>query len=138
MNISARDTFFDLDTFFNGAYQPVTRSKAQSAYSPRVDIIEQADSYQLIAELAGVSKENISVTVKDAVLTIEANNKPAVDSDTKVLRRERQFGQFVRSFKVGKGIEQESIAASFKDGLLYLTVPKAKPAEATSRTIEIH
>jgi HSP20 family protein len=137
MNVTRANSFLDLNNILNGFYQPTTTKKAE-VYSPRVDIIEHEDNYQLIAELAGISKSDISITVNDSVLTIAAESKPNTEESSKVLRRERQFGKFERSFKVGENIEQENIAASFKDGILYLTVPKLKPVEPTVRNIEIH
>lgn len=140
MNTIPRDMFSDLDRFFNGGYQPAKSQRTQSAYSPRIDVIEHDDSYQLIAELPGVEKSNIAITVQDATLTISANNsaEEKTDTHTRVLRRERQLGQFSRSFKVGKDIQQDNIQAQYKDGLLILTVPKVKPAAPVKRTIEIH
>ncbi len=144
MNITQRNRAFDLDNFFNGFYQPSfktkTHSKAASTFSPRVDVIEQAENYQLVAELPGISKDNISVTVEDTILTIEANNKaePLETDDTKVLRNERRFGKFVRSYNLGQDIDQSEIKAEFKDGLLTLTVAKAKEPEVKQHRIEIH
>ncbi|ARN74637.1 Hsp20/alpha crystallin family protein [Oceanicoccus sagamiensis] len=146
MNITQRNRAFDLDNFFNGFYQAApsarTRAKTSSSntFSPRVDVVELNDGYQLIAELPGISKDNIAVTVEDTTLTIEASNTVDNNEQTeaKTLRSERRFGKFVRSYNLGQDIDQAEIKAEFKDGLLTLTVPKAKEPEIKQHKIEIH
>lgn len=149
MNRIARDTFFDLDQFFNGFGPTAVRKPAngditantnkERAYTPRVDIAENDQHYQLVAELPGISKDNISITVDESLLRIEASNEPGQDEQAgKVLRSERRFGKFIRSFNLGKDIDLEEINASFKDGLLILTVPKAKEVQPAVQKIEIH
>jgi HSP20 family protein len=147
MNITQRNRAFDFDNFFNGFYQPSVNAKSHAkntatnnTFSPRVDVIELAESYQLVAELPGISKENIAVTVDDTILTIEANNKANTSEETQVktLRTERRIGKFIRSYNLGQDIEQSAIQAEFKDGLLTLTVPKMKEAEVKQHKVEIH
>lgn len=149
MNRIARDTFFDLDHFFNSfgptaARRPANCSAAtdtnqERIYTPRVDIAESDQHYQLVAELPGISKDNINITVDESLLKIEASNEPDKEQSTdKVLRSERRFGKFVRSFNLGKDIDLAEINASFKDGLLILTVPKAKEQQPVVQKIEIH
>ena len=145
-----RNSLFDLDNFFNGFYQPAPAVKSASktegrVFSPRVDIYEQEDSYQLIAELAGFSKENINITVDDSVLTIEANNEVVASDEVeteqpkaKVLRKERISGKFARSFNLGQDINAAGIQAEFKDGLLTLTVPKVEESVKKPLQIDIH
>ena len=144
MNIMQRNRAFDLDNFFNGFYQPAVRSnirsKANNTFSPRVDVLEFDKSYQLVAELPGISKDNIAVTVEDKILTIEASNKQesGEENQGKTLRTERRFGTFSRSYNLGQDIELSEIKAEFKDGLLTLTIPKLKEPEPKQHKIEIH
>ena len=136
MNLIPRDTFFDLDKFFNSSYQPASRT-GNAVFSPRVDIHEVEDGYELVAELPGISKDNISVAVEDSTLTIEAGIEQE-NTAGKVLRKERRQGKFTRSFNLGQDIEQSEIKANFKDGLLILSIPKLKEAIVKSRKIDIH
>lgn len=149
MNRIARDPFFDLDHFFSGFSPSLTRRPAnkrvatdagnEHIYTPRVDISENDQHYQLVAELPGISKDNISITVDESLLKIEARNeRPTDENADKALRSERRFGKFVRSFNLGKDIDLEQINASFKDGLLILTVAKAKEPQPQVQKIEIH
>ena len=144
MNLIARNPLFDLDRFFDGFYRPAaTASNNESVDSnvitPRVDVRELEDSYELVAELPGIGKDNISVTVEDSTLTIEASNEPVAEQEEagKYLRKERRSGKYLRSFKLGRDIESSEIHASFEAGLLVLRVPKANPA-ASQRRIEVH
>lgn len=139
MNLIARDDFFDLDKIFDGYLQPsIATSSSAKPNCPRVDIRELDNNYELIAELPGINKKNIAVTVENSILTIEAANTPASTEQNKYLRKERQLGKFSRSFKLGENIEQSAIAANFQDGLLILTIPKVEEAVVKPRKIEIH
>lgn len=143
------NSLFDLDNFFNGFYQPApaVKSAAKTAdrvFSPRIDIYELEQGYQLIAELAGFSKDKINITVDDSVLTIEANNE-VIENETdpeqakgKVLRKERISGKFARSFNLGQDIDAAGIKAEFKDGLLTLNVPKVEESVKKPLQIDIH
>ena len=139
MNNTSRLAIRDLDRLFGGFYQPTTATENVKAFSPKVDVYEQDTDYQLIAELPGFNKDSISITVEESTLTISAEVNYEQDaSQGKLLRKERQSGKFSRSFKLGKDIELADIKASFKDGLLTLTVPKIVEAVVEPRKIEIH
>ena len=91
------------------------------------DIKENDQGYELIIDLPGVSKENISAELKDGYLCISATIGHANDGDTqneKYLRRERFIGSCRRSFYVGDKVTQEDIQAKFENGTLHLFVPK--------------
>jgi HSP20 family protein len=117
----------------------------------RTDIQDTGDSYLLEAELPGFNKEDITLDLKDNILTIQAThesvseqNTPengAADSDNSdvrntYIRRERRYGSFRRSFDVS-GIDESGIQAAYRNGVLTLTLPKAKPAEPETRHITI-
>lgn len=149
MNINRRNSLIDLNHFFNGYYQPSTATKnlsraSTNQHSPKVDVYESDDSYELIAELAGISKENINVTVNDSILTIEAKANTQQETEgnenpsRKLLRKERFIGDFSRSFNLGQDINQEEIKAVFNNGLLSLTVPKVQEVVPQARKIDIH
>lgn len=146
MNQATRNTLFGFDKLLTEFYQPSRYAAAPASkpakpfLSPRVDIQEHKDSYELIAELPGIEKGNISVTVEDSTLTITASAERLDDenNDRKVLRRERRLGKYQRRFDFGDGIEEAAINANFKDGLLTLSIPKLKEAEAEKRQIDIH
>ena len=91
------------------------------------------------AELPGFRKEDIQLHLKDGILTVSAQRTASSeekDQQGNYIRRERRFGSFARSFDVA-GIDEESISAAYQDGILELTLPKAKPAAPAVRQIQI-
>lgn len=106
-----------------------------SAFSSRsiggmmsTDIKESNEGYELIIDLPGVSRENMSAELKDGHLIISATVGQKNDSETetsgKYLRRERFVGSFKRSFYVGNQVRQEDIHAKYEEGVLHLFIPK--------------
>ena len=141
MSLVLRNNRLDIDRFFNDVWAPVnTSSKAESFYSPRVDVAEKADHYEITAELPGVEKEDIHVHVKDGVLTLEAETvrEKAEEEAGRLIRQERRYGKFKRSFKLGAAVREEDIKASFKNGLLVLETPKLVEKAPERRRIDVH
>ena len=105
----------------------------------RTDIREADDRYIMESELPGFNKEDISLEVKDGVLTISAQHNEEneeKDDQGNYLRRERRFGSFSRSFDI-TGIDEHSITAAYENGILKLTLPKAAPAVEPTHRIAI-
>ena len=105
----------------------------------RTDVRENDKEYILDAELPGFSKEDIGIEIKNGYLTIKAERKSdseEKDEKNNYIRRERCYGSFSRSFDL-EGIDSENISASYKDGILSLTLPKAAPLIDEGRKIEI-
>lgn len=131
MQLIPRKKVTDLDSLFDDFFTgfPVMFSKsdlAQSLGGMRVDIHENDKQYEIVADLPGVKKEDITVTLENDVLTVAATKETESEEKKrgKVIRRERSTGSISRSFSVAHGVRQEDIKASFKDGVLALTVPK--------------
>ena len=106
----------------------------------KTDIKEMEDGYELEMDLPGFKKEEISISLEDGNLTIQAAK--GLDEDEKekksgrYIRRERYAGAMTRSFYVGENVRQEDIHAKFEDGILRLSVPK-KPAKAVEENRHI-
>ena len=126
------DNMFDFfDNFFN------TPNSGTPSF--RTDIRDQGDKFLLEAELPGFDKEDISLDVKDGILTISAQHKEEKeDKDEKgqYIRRERRYGSFRRSFDV-TGIDENGITAAYSNGILTLNLPKTVPAVPETRRIAI-
>lgn len=106
--------------------------------APRVDAVEEANSYVIVAELAGVAKEDVAITVKDRVLTISGEKKrPETSESVQFLTKGRRFGSFERSFELPENAATEGITAEFANGLLTLTVPKVAVKQPETITVEI-
>ncbi len=104
---------------------------------PAVDVKETDDAFQFIADLPGVSKDNLEVSVKNDVLslTVRSQNEKSEESEGRLIRQERYRGEFQRSFKLNEMVDGEHIQATYKDGVLSISVPKKEPAQL--RKIEV-
>jgi HSP20 family protein len=99
-------------------------------FHPAADVHETEDAYQIQVELPGVKQENVNVSIEDGVLTLSAEKK--VEEEVKernVWRTERTFGSFSRSFSFSHEIDADQVSATYRDGVLELTVPKAEQAK---------
>ncbi len=104
---------------------------------PRVDIREEKDRYVLEAELPGMGEKDVEIKLRDSVLTLEsAKTENEEKSEELWLIRERKAKGFRRAFTLPRNIESEAIAASFKDGLLTISLPKSPQAQ--EKTININ
>ena len=135
------DDFFDDSFGMMNARNPLYGKHARNLM--KTDIKEMEDGYELEMDLPGFKKEEISISLEDGNLTIQAAK--GLDEDEKekksgrYIRRERYAGACSRSFYVGEGVTEEDIKAEFKHGILTLVVPKkeAKPAVEQKKYIAI-
>lgn len=115
---------------------PRSYGSGPSGWSPRVDVTELDDRYEVHAELPGLSKEDLSVTLEEGVLTIEGEKKRASETDEKAYSRtERVYGKFSRSFNLNDRVSSDKISAGYKDGVLTVELPKAE--EVKPKAIEV-
>ena len=97
----------------------------------KTDIREKDDNYEVVIDLPGFKKEEIEVELNDGYITISASkglDKDANDKKGRLIRQERYAGAMQRSFYVGENIEKEDVEATYRHGVLTLTIPK-KAAE---------
>lgn len=108
-----------------------------SGWLPAVDIRESDDTYEFTAELPGLSKDDVTITVEEKVLTLAGERKFEENEDKNSYHRvERTYGSFSRSFTLPNAVDSEKVAAKFENGLLTISVPKAE--ETKPRTIKIN
>jgi len=110
----------------------VTRSR-ERYQAPPVDIYETKGGLTLMADLPGVSKDDLDIRVENDVLTIRANANHKVPGDP--MYREFQLANFFRQFELGEKVDQARITAELKHGVLTLNLPQAE--EAKPRKIEV-
>ena len=102
-------------------------------WTPAVDIYESNDSVVVKAELPGVEKDQISVEVKDGILSLRGERKFEKEVKEESYHRiERSYGSFQRSFSLPVSVDQEKVTAQFKNGVLEVTVPAAVLPEITA------
>ncbi|WP_241242165.1 Hsp20/alpha crystallin family protein [Thalassotalea sp. G2M2-11] len=139
MSLLPREQWFDMDNFFDNFFSSKSKHDDKQFFAPRVDITDKEDHYEILAELPGVKKDDVSVQLHDGVLTIEAKTHQETKSEKdKVIRRERRSGFFSRSFTVGNNVSANDIQAKFEDGLLKLSAPKVNDTEQEKRQININ
>ncbi|MCD8095887.1 MAG: Hsp20/alpha crystallin family protein [Ruminococcus sp.] len=129
---TVRDVFrsFDDDFFSDFGTNQVS--------SFRTDIKDEGDKYVLEAELPGFDKEDINLDITGKTLTLSAEHSSQKDDDTNknYIRRERSYGAYRRTFDLSQ-IDTDNIDAQYKNGVLYLTMPKKEPTAPASRRLEI-
>lgn len=107
------------------------------AWRPLVDIYKTEEGLTVLAELPGVKKEDVTVEVKENVLTLQGERtEDAQIPPDHYYRRERSFGTFERSFNLDYPVNPENVTASFKDGVLKVTV--TRPEKKKSRRITVN
>ena len=123
----------DFDNLFEGFLRPArwTEETASDGLIPALDVVERENEFIVKAEMPGVKKDEIEVSLENGVLTIGAETKSeTVEKDgDRVIRQERRYGKYVRSLRIGKEIDEKKIKAAYKDGVLELTLPKAETAK---------
>lgn len=106
--------------------------------SPAVDVVDKGGSLQITAELPGLDEKNMEVTLADDVLTIKGEKSEEKEEKKKdYYRSERRFGAFQRSFELPGTVDQSKIEASFKKGVLTITLPKTEAARKTAKKIAV-
>jgi len=99
-------------------------------WAPLVDIEETDKEFLIKAELPSVKKEDVKVALEDGVLTIQGERREEKEEKTrKVHRVERSYGKFLRRFAVPRDVDEKKVVAEFKDGILFVHVPKSEVAK---------
>ena len=123
---------------FEGFFRNLTRPVTPYPAAMRVDVREDATAYTIRADLPGVNKDDIHVSVDGERVTVSAETRSeneVKDSET-VLRRERHAGTVSRTFALGQPVDDAQATAKYVDGVLELTLPKKAPATVRRLTIQ--
>jgi len=139
MSLVNFNPFKELDSWLNSYNQSMAASGQKgltSDWKPRVDISENEDAFVIKAELAGVPKDDIKVSLDNNILTISGERKSEIEDETHH-RVERFYGSFSRSFSLPENIDESAIKAESKDGILKLNIPKAE-LQSKLKQIDIH
>jgi HSP20 family protein len=128
-----------VEDLFRGFFvRPVSYEGPAGAAQFRVDVSENENAYTLRAEIPGVKKEDISVTIDGDTVAIsaEVKNEKEVKNGDRVLRAERYYGKVYRAFTLGQAVEEAATAARYANGVLELTLPKKAAVQAKRITIQ--
>jgi HSP20 family protein len=118
--------------------QPFWRGEIGWGKAPAVDIVDNEKAYEITAELPGMDESNIDVKFSDGTLTIKGEKRDEKEEKKKdYYLSERRYGSFQRSFGVPDSVDADKIEASFKNGVLTVTLPKTAQAQKTEKKIAI-
>lgn len=105
---------------------------------PAVDISETEEEFEIKAELPGVKKEDLKVTLEKGVLTLQGERKEErEEKGRRVHRVERSYGRFSRSFSIPDVVDESKVKAEFKDGVLRLRLPKSERAKPKAIEVKV-
>lgn len=126
----------DIDRMFDRFRGGISDDNNTSAWTPAVDIAEEPDKFIFHAELPGVDKKDVKITIQKNVLSVRGEKKHEEEKDGKNYHRvERSYGSFFRSFSLPSTVLSDKIEASYADGILTISIPKAE--EAKPKEIEV-
>jgi len=126
----------ELSRLMNGLFE--TPGRQVQAWVPTLDVWEGEDSVTYAFDLPGVAHEDISIEVEDGVLTVSASREQSKEIDTDRFHRlERRYGTFSRAVGLPQGVTEDAITASYKDGVLKITVPKPEQQKPKRITLTV-
>jgi HSP20 family protein len=139
-NVTRFDPLNELvDDLFKGFFvRPVAFEGRGEAPRMKVDVTEKNGAYAVSAELPGVKKEDIQVTIDGAQVTLSAETRreKEVPQDERLLHVERSYGKVTRSFSLPQEVDEGKAEAKFRDGVLELTLPKKAAASRKQISIQ--
>lgn len=132
----------NLDNVFEGFFRPFGTQEGEASTGslvPAIDLHENEHSYSVRAEIPGVKKEDIDITVHNGVLTINAENRYEHEDKEgdRVIRQERRYGKYVRSIRLGKDIDEAKVKATYTDGVLELELPKVEEVKPKKISVDV-
>jgi HSP20 family protein len=148
MNLIKWDPFRELEdvsTRLNRIFgRPLARMEPNSEmlamvdWTPSADISETDTAYLIKAEIPGVKKEDVKVTLQDGILTIQGERKSEKEEkDKKFHRIECSYGSFMRSFRVPDDADESGVKAEFKNGILNVTLNKSAKAKPKAINVSV-
>lgn len=127
----------EIDRLFDSPLSELTRtSQLLSDWTPALDVYEEKDNFVVKAELPGMKKEDVEVSLHDGCLSISGERQGEKKHESsEVYRAERFFGRFQRTVTLPTAVAADKVRAAYKDGVLTITLPKTE--EAKSKKIDV-
>ena len=126
------DTLFELPFWSNFGRQ----TQLFSGWTPALDLYQNKDNVIAVLELPGMRKEDIEISLHDGMLTIAGERKTETQGGEKAERSERYIGKFRRSITLPTRVDANKVSATYKDGILTVTLSKAE--EAKPKQIQVN
>ena len=130
----------DIDQFINSFLNQSSDfiPTVSANWIPTFDVIEKEKKCEIRVEAPGMEKNDFGVTVKDGLITISGEKKiDHSDKKNGYAYRESRGGRFSRSFRLPETVNEKKVGATYKDGVLTISVPRSKPVEANKLEIEV-
>ena len=140
-----RAPFHEMERWFEDFFRrprrswwPRVRTPEWDEFSPSVDIFTEKDNVIVKAELPGMKKENIDVSITDHTMRISGEKKREKKTEKKdYYWEESSYGSFVRSFQLPSEVQTDKASANFKDGVLEIKIPKTEEAKKKEKKVAI-
>jgi HSP20 family protein len=125
-DITRYDPFNDMEDLFKGFWLKPMRFESEQQLNIKMDVSENDTSYVVHADIPGVKKEDIKVSIDGNLVSIRAEVKKEKEEKKgeRTIRSERYYGEVYRSFTLSQDVDQKEATAHYKDGVLELTLPK--------------
>ena len=129
-------TPFGSELFFDRLW-PEWRTEIGEEWSPAINFSEKDGKYYITADIPGMNKEDISVTLEDGYLTVSGKKEESKeDKEANYYMKETRYGSFSRSLRLPEDVDEARIEATYKDGVLSVSVDKSE--KSSTRKVEIH
>src|SRR5213596_3038220 len=119
------DTLLELPFLSGGARQ----EQLFTGWTPALDLYQNSDNVVAVVELPGMRREDIEISLHDGTLTISGERKRETSNSEKAERTERYVGTFRRSITLPARVDANKVTATYRDGILTVTLPKAEEAK---------
>ena len=127
----------DMNRFFTDFFEDSV-AEDLTAFKPAVDLVDNKDSLQVKVELPGVKKDDVEISLKDDLLTIKGEKKEEKEEkDENRYYVERSYGSFSRTLTLPSLVKSDKVEATFKDGILVITLPKDEEEKAREVQVEV-
>ena len=126
------------DAFSSWPFQSQENGSLTSSWIPACDVFEDQDAVKIVAEVPGVRPEDVKISLENNLLTIRGEKRQQAEEKTeRVHRYERSYGSFERTFSLPTTVDPEKIDASYANGLLTVTIPKAERARPREIPVKV-
>ncbi|HET9726658.1 MAG TPA: Hsp20/alpha crystallin family protein [Gemmatimonadales bacterium] len=126
------------DAFSSWPFQSQENGSLTSSWIPACDVFEDQDAVKIVAEVPGVRPEDVKISLENNLLTIRGEKRQQAEEKTeRVHRYERSYGSFERAFSLPTTVDPDKIAASYTNGILTVTIPKAERARPREIPVKV-
>lgn len=141
VRVSNRPWRSPFDHFFDAFFGDDSRLPALSgnaAFTPRIDVREEDDAYEISAELPGLEDKDLELSIAEGTLVLRGEKSSDHEAkEGQYFRQERTYGRFERAFHLPDGVEADKIEAQFKNGVLAIHLPKKEEAKKVVRQVQV-